>query len=97
MYSQNMSEKIARSVCSNLRLESVVPVSHDKRLGSFDVQDKSVSHATSRYSSGKSTLPQWQYQWPTIGLAVLALSHIQQTPRNMRQFMAYSFSGATKL
>lgn len=97
MYLKNMSEKIAQSVRSNLRLEIVVPVLHDKRLGSFDAQDKFFGHATSRYSSGKTTLPQRQYQWPTIHLAVKALSHIQQTPRRMCQLMAHSFSGATKL
>jgi hypothetical protein len=97
MYSQNMSEKIARSVRSNLRRRTVVPISHGQRFGSFDMQEKLVSHAASRYSDCKLTPPQRQHQWSANFFAVGTLSHIQQTQCNTRQHMAYSFSGATIL
>jgi hypothetical protein len=94
MYSQNMSEKIARSVRSNLRRRTVVPVSHDQRFGSFDMQEKLVSHAAPSYSGCKLTPPQRQYQWFTNCFAVEELSHIQQTQCSTCHDVAYSFSGA---
>jgi hypothetical protein len=97
MYTQNMSEKIARSVRSNLRLRTVVRISHDQRFGNFDMQEKLVSHAASRYSGCKLTPPQQQYQRLTNCVAVKTLSYIQQTQCNTRHDMAYSFSGATIL
>jgi hypothetical protein len=97
MYSQNMSEKIARSVRSNLRQRTAVSISHGQRFGSFNMQEKLVSHAASHYSGCKLTPPQRQYQWSTNFFAVEKLSHIQQIQCNTRQHMAYSFSGATIL
>ena len=94
---QNMSEKIARPVCSNLRRGTVMLSSRDQRLGNFDVQNKSKIRAISMFASRKLSLKLRLWQFTTKCFAVKTLSHIQQTQRTMRHAMAYSFSGATQL
>jgi hypothetical protein len=97
MTTQNMSEKIARSVRSNSRIGPIMLVLHDQRPESFNVPNKSVSHPGRQYPVGKLTASSALDQWLTHEFAVYTLSHIQQTQCNTRQPMAYSFSGAIKL
>jgi hypothetical protein len=95
MYSQNMSEKIARTVRRILRRETALRVLRGKRLESFNVQDNFYGCASLQVRQ-LSPLQQLQQQ-PLICFATRTLPFIQQTQCNFRHPVAYSFSGANFL
>ena len=93
MYTQNMSEKIARYVRSGWRRATVTLDSRDQCLGNFDVQNKSKIPAISALAIGKLPGKLRLSQLTTKYFAIKTLSHIQQSQRTPRHLMAYSFSG----
>ena len=97
MYLQNMSEKIARSVRSNLRRGLVALNPRDQSLENFNVQNKSKIFAISTLALGSLPSKLLSWQTTTKCFAVKTLLHIQQTQCNTRQHTAHSFSGATIL
>jgi hypothetical protein len=95
MYSQNMSEKIARSLRSILKGEITLCALHEKHFKNFNVQDNSIGSRSP--SKGIRRLRPSQRQQPLICLVIKTLPHIQQTQYNFRHAVAYSFSGANFL